>query len=584
MDKGRARREAEALRESIEYHDFLYYVKNEPVISDAVYDKLFKRLEELEAAFPALQSATSPTQRVGAPPETRLKKIKHAAPMLSLNAALEKRKVKNFLDFVDRHVNGDRHGYVVEPKFDGFSVEILYKNGRFEYGATRGDGETGEDISKNLMTIRSLPLRLQHSERMPETLAVRGEVYMSKDGFQRLNKQRIERDEFDYEIDGVVIKVDDHRHREKLGSRQRSPRWALAWKFPPQKEITRLEDIVVQVGRTGMLTPVALLQPVDVGGVTVSRATLHNADEVHKKDLRAGDTVRIARAGDVIPEVVERIKKPGRKRNSKFRMPEKCPACGAAVVREGVYYLCPAGLSCPPQITGRIIHFAAREAMDITGLGDKTAEDMVGKGLVKDISDLYRLGQEDILQLEGFAGKSASQLHAAIQEKKKPTLDRFLYALGIRHVGRRVARILSQEFSSLENLRRADRDDLAATPEVGPEIARSVAQFFEQENNRKILKRLTDAGVRIQNMSSDSRKKPLQGKTFVFTGKLENYTRKEAAGRIENMGGRAASSVSGETDYLVVGADPGSKYEEAQKQNVKVLHEQEFENLLSAKN
>jgi DNA ligase (NAD+) len=659
-------REAAALREGIDYHDYLYYVKNRPEIADAVYDKLFQRLEKLEEVFPELRSETSPTRRVGAPPEDRLKKIRHRAPMLSLNAALEQKKAEDFYDFVKRHTGDGRVGFVLEPKFDGFSVELVYENGRFKYGATRGDGEAGEDISKNLMTIRSLPLRLRKLKSAPETIAVRGEVFMSKDGFQRLNKSRIEkgqepfanprnaaagsmrqldskkvadkplevlfydilqiegkslnchwdalqqfsewglktdrhnkrctgidqiqkyrkklgekRDDFDYEIDGVVIKVDDYKHREVLGTRHRSPRWALAWKFPPKEEVTTLENIVVQVGRTGMLTPVALLQPVDVGGVTVSRATLHNEDEVRKKDIRAGDTVRIARAGDVIPEVVERIKQPGKQRGNKFNMPKRCPACAAKVYREGAYFFCPAGLSCPPQLTGQILHYAARDAMDIDGLGDKTSEDMVEKSLVKNISDLYRLSEQEILQLDGFARKSAAQLHAAIQARKKPRLDRFLYALGIRHVGQRVARVLAQKYRSLEKLRQADRENLVNTPEIGPEIARSVAQFFNRKENRRVLRGLAEAGVQVQDMPSDRKKKALEGKTFVFTGKLENHTRKKAQARVEELGGRATSSVSGETDFLVVGEQPGSKYEEAQKHNVEILDEQEFEKLLS---
>jgi DNA ligase (NAD+) len=666
LSKKEARKETGALRKGIDYHDYLYYVKNQPEISDADYDKLFHRLEELEKAFPELQADNSPTRRVGAPPEDRLKKIRHRAPMLSLNADLKQKKAKDFCDFVKRHSNGRKVSYVLEPKFDGFSVELVYENGRLKYGATRGDGKTGEDISKNLMTIKTIPLRLQGNKHSASMLAVRGEVFMSKDGFQQLNRSRIERSEepfanprnaaagimrqldskkvadkpldvifydilqikgksftshwdalqqlsdwglktdshnkrctafedirqyrnklnedregFDFEIDGLVIKVNEYERRKTLGTRHRSPRWAFAWKFPPKEEVTTLEEIVVQVGRTGMLTPVALLQPVNVGGVTISRATLHNEDEVRDKDVRAGDTVRIARAGDVIPEVVERVKKRGRKRKGSFSMPQKCPACGAKVYREGAYTFCPAGLSCPPQVTGRILHYAGRDAMNIEGLGKKTAEDMVQKGLVKDISDLYRLSKEDILQIEGFADKSATQLHAAIQKRKKVQLDRFLYALGIRHVGQRTAQVLAQRYQSLKNLRKADRQDLVNIPEIGPEIARSVAQFFKQKENRNALQGLADAGVKVEDVPSGSQKRALAGKTFVFTGKLENFTRSEAEARVEELGGRATSSVSGETDYLVVGVDPGKKYEEAKKQNVERLREQEFEKLLS---
>ncbi|MDZ7700395.1 MAG: NAD-dependent DNA ligase LigA [Deltaproteobacteria bacterium] len=432
MTQQEARKEVDALREGIDYHDYLYYVKNQPEISDARYDKLFHRLQELEDAFPDLQSDQSPTQRVGAKPVSELRKVEHATPMLSLNAGLDEKEIKRFIDFVRRHIEGENVEFVLEPKFDGFSVELVYENGELKYGATRGDGETGEDITRNLKTIHTIPLRLRNGNGTPDVLSVRGEVFMRKQGFQELNKERIEkgedpfanarnaaagtmrqldpknvadkpldilfydilyiegdeltshwdvlkhfprwglktdtnnrkassfkeirsyherlsekRDDVEYDIDGIVIKLNNYTQRERLGVRQRSPRWAMVWKFPPKEEITTLEDIVVQVGRTGMLTPVALLQPVDVGGVTVSRATLHNEDEVKKKDVRPGDTVRIARAGDVIPEVVERIPKPGQKRQEAFAMPGKCPACGADVYREGAYYFCSGRLTCP---------------------------------------------------------------------------------------------------------------------------------------------------------------------------------------------------------------------------------------------
>jgi len=664
MSLEEAREEVDALREGIDYHDYLYYVKNRPEISDALYDRLFHRLEDLEEAFPELRSSASPTQRIGAEPVDELKKVRHARTMLSLDAALEEDKIRNFHDFLRRNI-GDDFQYVVEPKFDGLSVEVVYENGVFQRGSTRGNGEVGEDISRNLMTIRSLPLRLRDGRGLPSFLAVRAEVFMPRDGFHRLNKERIERglepfanprnaaagtmrqldpknvgdkpldlffydilasepdrftshwqvltqfpawglrtsplnrqctsfdavrdyhrdladqrDEFEYEIDGVVIKVDDYRQRSSLGVRHRSPRWAFAWKFAPKKEITTLESIVVQVGRTGILTPVALLEPVDVAGVTVSRATLHNEDEVKKKDVRPGDKVRVVRAGDVIPEVVERVHEPGKKRSSAFSMPETCPVCGARVFREGAYTVCPAGLSCPAQLTGAVIHYASRNAMNIEGLGEKTARDMVRKGLVKDLSDLYRLSTEDILKLDGFARKSASQLYEAIQHTKRPRLDLFLYALGIRHVGERVARILAEAYGSLGALQKADREDLARTPEIGPEIARSVETFFEQDETQRVLERLSRYGVEILDMPKTRNAKPLADKTFVFTGSLEGYTRQEASRRVEALGGRVTSSVSAETDYVVAGESPGSKLEQSRRLNVTILDEAGFENLL----
>jgi DNA ligase (NAD+) len=384
------------------------------------------------------------------------------------------------------------------------------------------------------------------------------------------------RENLDYEIDGVVVKLDSYDLRERLGVRHRSPRWALAWKFKPKEEITALEKIVVQVGRTGILTPVALLQPVNVGGVTVSRATLHNAEEIRKKDVRPGDTVRVVRAGDVIPEILERIKRPGKKRPTPFSMPDECPACGSRVQRQGAYYLCPAGLSCPPQLIGRIAHYASREALGITGLGEQTAKDLARKELVKDIADLYRLGVDDLIALQGFAEKSAAQLHKAIQNAKNPRMDRFLYALGIRHVGPRMAQILARHYQSLEKLKNADRDELEKIPEVGAEIADSVRRFLRQKENRRVLKRLEKAGLQVRKFPAGKDGRPLGGKTFVFTGSLANYTRLEAEDLVETLGGRATSSVSGNTDYLVTGENPGSKLEEARKGNVKIIEEKAF--------
>ncbi len=670
ISKKEARQEIEALREGIEYHNYLYYVKNQPVISDALYDKLFRRLQDLEETFPEFQSDTSPTQRVGGEPLDKLKKIEHTAPMLSLNAVLNENEVRDFDRFIRRNADGQDVDYVVEPKFDGLSVEIVYRGGKFDYGATRGDGETGEDISANLKTIRAVPLILRkpEDEKVPSFLAVRAEVFMPKKGFQLLNKERLEkgeepfsnprnaaaglmrqldsknvagkpldiyfydilrvegkkffthwevlemlprwslkrdelnkkcsgfdeiasyhqelfqkRDELEYEIDGIVIKIDDLEIRDRLGTRQRSPRWALAWKFPPREEITILEDIVVQVGRTGMLTPVGLLQPVDVGGVTVSRATLHNEDEVLRKDVRPGDKVRIARAGDVIPEVVERIDEPGKKRGKKFSMPEKCPVCDTQVVREGAYYFCPAGLACRAQLVGHLIHYASRDAMNIEGLGEKIARQLVERNLVKDVADLYNLSKKDLLELDGFAEKSAGNLFEAIQNVRNARLDRFLYALGIRHVGQHVARVLAMEFRTLERLSRASYEELNNIHEIGPEIARSVSSFFEKEKNLDVLQRLKQAGVKVEERPGREEELPLKGKTFVFTGELENYTREEAKRLVEDLGGRATSSVSSQTDYLVVGQGPGSKLEDAKRLEVKILKEDDFIKLVGGR-
>lgn len=667
MEKNEAMEEITALRDGIEYHNFLYYVKNQPRISDSVYDKLFRRLQKLEEAFPELQSDTSPTRKVGVEPVDKLEKVEHTVPMLSLNAALSEKEAEEFDRFIRRNTARKYIRYVAEPKFDGLSVEVVYKDGAFQRGATRGDGRIGEDISENLKTIKPLILRLQKQENedLPSFLAVRGEVFMPKDAFQEMNKERIEkgeepfanprnaaagtmrqldskkvadkplditfyeilrivgrefsshweeleqipklglktdphnrrcfsfkevkkywkkmsdqRENLDYEIDGIVIKLDDLEARTRLGTRQRSPRWALAWKFPPKEEETRLVDIVVQVGRTGMLTPVALLDPVEVGGVTVSRATLHNEDEVRKKDVRPGDKVKVARAGDVIPEVVGRVKERGRKRRKKFSMPEKCPVCGSDIFKEGAYFFCLAGLSCQAQLIGHILHYASRDAMNIEGLGEKIVRQMVAKRMAKEVADLYSLQGKDLKSLEGFAEKSAGNLYRAIQEAKGARLDRFLYALGIRHVGQHVARVLAQEYPNLDSLRKAEREDLEKIREIGPEIAQSVVQFFEQEKNDKALKNLMEAGVKVEEMPRSREDLPLKGKTFVFTGKLDGFTRHEAEDLVGNLGARAASRVSKETDYLVAGEKPGSKLDEAKKYKVKILKENEFKNII----
>lgn len=665
LSRKEAAEQIQALREGIEYHDHLYYVENKPAISDSRYDKLFRRLEELEDAFPEFESENSPTRRVGAEPVDKLKKVKHAAPMLSLNAALSAEEVSNFNRFVHDKMDGKKAKYVLEPKFDGLSVEVVYEKGQFIRAATRGDGNTGEDVSENLKTVRSIPLHLRNGKSAPSFLAVRGEVFMPKKAFQKLNKNRVEhgqdafanprnsaagivrqldskkvadkpldvvfyeiidsddgdfashwetlktfsrwglktdshtaqcsdiseiekyhsrlsgqRGELDYEIDGVVIKLDDYQLREKLGVRQRSPRWALAWKFAPKKEVTVLEDIVVQVGRTGILTPVALLQPVDIGGVTVSRTTLHNESEVNRKDVRPGDKVRIERAGDVIPEVVERLEQSGKKRGESFSMPKQCPVCGSQVTKEGAYHLCPASLSCRAQLAGRIQHYSSRGAMNIEGLGEETVKELVERQLVEDMADLYDLSVEQLETLEGFAQKSAKKLHKSIQQARKAQMDTFLYALGIRHVGRHVARELARRFGSLDKLRKADLNELKKTREVGDEIAESVNNFFSQKQNLKVLKKLFDAGHKIEDVSKKDEELPLADTTFVFTGELEHYTRQEASWQAEDLGARVTSSVSSNTDYVVAGENPGSKIEQAKKQNVKIINEEKYEKLI----
>ncbi len=666
MSPDEARGEIDELREAIDYHDRLYYIENRPRISDAAYDRLFHRLEELEKAFPELRSENSPTQRIGAEPMESLPRVRHVSPMLSLRSGLEDGEVVGFHDFIERQAGKTASPrYVVEPKLDGFSVEIVYRDWSLERGATRGDGTTGEDITRNLRTIREVPLRLDRASGAPSYLAVRGEVLMSKNGFQRLNRSRVERGEepfanprnaaagtvrqldprhvartplqvyfyevldsddglpdthaelldtlpkwglktdphhlpcdtvdrirayredlrqrretLDYEIDGIVIKLNDRNRRAALGTRQRNPRWAFAWKFPPRKEETVLRDIVVQVGRTGKLTPVALLDPVDIGGVTVSRATLHNEGEVHRKDVRVGDRVRVERAGDVIPEVVERTGSVDKKRPPPFTMPRRCPVCSAEVVREGAYHVCTAGLSCPAQLAGRLEHYASREAMDIDGLGHKTVRQLIDRGMIRDLADLYALDTGRLRELEGFAEDSARKLRDAIQRTKEPQLDRFIYALGIRGVGEHAARVLARELGSLKTIRAAKPEDFERIGEIGTVTARSIADFFAQERNRTTLKRLAAAGVRPRALPR-GRKSTLSGKTIVITGTLEHYSRTQAKDMVERLGGRAASSVSGNTDLLVAGRNPGSKLDEARRHDVRVVDEEAFEKLVT---
>lgn len=668
LSRDQAAEEVEALREGIRHHDYLYYVKAEPAISDAVYDQLFDRLQTLESAFPSLQSENSPTQRVGAEPVSALDKREHRAAMLSLESVQADDEVAAFIEQLQRSASDGDQGsvaLVLEPKFDGLSVELIYDQGAFSSGSTRGDGYTGEDISHNLRRVAAMPMRLH---KAPSHLAVRAEIFMPRSGFTALNRERVQRgdepfanprnaaaglmrqldpnrvagrpldlfcyelleidgaaapethhelleqlpdwglktcplnrsadsleeirayheelqqqrDELDVEIDGVVIKLDDRARREALGVRARSPRWALAWKFAPREEITTLEEIAVQVGRTGILTPIALLQPVDVGGVTVSRATLHNADEVRRKDVRPGDRVRVIRAGDVIPEIAERVEQDAGTRAEPFAMPEQCPVCNTEIIREGAYHRCPAGLACEAQLIGHITHYASRDALDIDGLGEETARQLVERGLVRDLADLYQLHEADLAAMEGFGETAARKLVQAIDGSRKPSLQRFLYALGIRHIGRRMAAVLSGSFHQLDALLEAGRDALERIPEIGPETAEAVAAFFESEDNRQVIEKMRDAGVEVaqEHASGKEPAQTLSGKSFVFTGELERYRRREAQSAIEARGGRATSDVSSATDYVVIGESPGSKAERAKELGIDILDETEFERLL----
>ena len=656
------------LRDEVRRHDHLYYVENDPEISDAEYDRLFGALETIEDRFPDLATDDSPTRRVGAPPRDEFPTVEHVAPMLSLEATRERPDVDRFVERV-REAAGDGATFILEPKLDGASVEVVYEDGRLIRAATRGDGEEGEEVTDNVRTIGSVPLRLREEDRRaPSVLAVRGEAIFFLPDFQELNRTLMERDEepfanprnaaagslrqldsrvtagrplhllayevlaveegpeletdsgaldalddwgfrlpegidtaddaeaiaeyherwagrrddLDYEIDGVVVKLDEHAPREELGSTARHPRWALAFKFEPRREETRVEDIAISVGRTGKLTPVALLRPVEVGGVTVARASLHNREEVERKDVRIGDRVRIQRAGDVIPEVVERVKEPGRERGAPFHMPSQCPACGADVEQDGPLDFCPNRFECPAQLKGRIQHYAARGAMDIEGIGEETANLLVERGLVTSLADLYRLGAEDLEDLEGFAETAAGKLVGEIEDSREPELRRFLYGLGIPDVGETVARDLADHFGTLEAVREADAEELQQVPGVGPKMAAKIREFFDDPRDREAIDGLLESGVEVREAAATDTEL-LDGLTFVFTGALERWTRDEARELVESNGGRATSSVSSETDYVVVGEEPGRKADRAGEEGVPTLDEEEFAELLEEK-
>jgi DNA ligase (NAD+) len=656
-----------ALRDEIRHHDYLYYVKDRPEISDSEYDRLFRELIELEQTHPHLVTTDSPSQRVGAPPLHELLKVPHEQPMLSLDSIVEQDEVLAFDQRMKRELETMSVEYTVEPKFDGLSIELVYDRGIFTRGATRGDGTIGEDVTVNLRTIRSLPLQLHSQSSFPDHLVVRGEVYMRLDEFQTLNRRITERggeafanprnaasgslrqldstitatrplvvtcyemmalsmpippthweeldmlahwslpvptlrrlcpsieevmafhletesirDTLPYEIDGIVVKVNRRDWQSRLGMKSRSPRWALAYKFTPRKEITIVQDIVVSVGRTGTLTPLALLKPVEVGGVTISRATLHNADEVARKDIRIGDTVKVERAGDVIPAIAERVPLAGEQRTAPFLMPEHCPICGSHVGREGAYFYCTGQLVCGAQLKGAVEHFASKHAMNIDGLGKKTVAQLVDKGLVRSPADLYRLTKDDLMNLDGFADRSATLLLKSIADSKTVSLDRFLMGLGIRQVGQHIAKVLAREFASIEEIMAADQERFQQINEIGPEISESLAAYWSEPHNQAVIAQIRESGVQVGPgmATGDRRKSPLAGKTFVFTGGLDHFTRDGAQQAVEAAGARVSSSVSKKTSYVVAGRDPGSKLEQARTLGVTILTEQEFTSLI----
>jgi DNA ligase (NAD+) len=655
------------LRETIRYNDWLYYVKDAPEISDAEYDRLFKELQRLEEKHPELASPDSPTRRVGGQPAEKFPTVEHLAPMLSLDSDASAEAVARFDERLRKALPDDRVSYVVEPKLDGLSVELVYENGLLVRASTRGDGRRGEGITENVKTIRSVPLRLKgDGAAIPETLAVRGEIVLRVDGFEALNERLIsegkepfanprnaaagslrqldptitasrpleayvydvlfassldaktqwevhealiawgfrvsnrvaraadldalaeyhsetmeQRDDLPFEIDGVVIKLDDLRARDEVGSTSRHPRWAFAWKFPPRAEITRILSIIASVGRTGVVTPVAIMRPVEIGGVTVSRATLHNREEVARKDVREGDLVRVQRAGDVIPQVVERVPEDDHERGDEFRMPAECPSCGTELEERGPFSVCPNSFGCPAQLVGRIQHFGSRNALDIEGLGEETAKLLVEHDLVKRVPDLFELTADQLMELEGFAELSANNLVDAIDAARSTELARFLYGLGIPEVGVAVARDLARAFGSMEALRAADEERLEQVDGVGPIMAGRIVEFFAEPHNAANLDRLLSFMRELRAPERPAEGGPLEGKTFVFTGGLDAMSRSDAKKRVEALGAKATGSVSKKTDYVVAGEDPGSKLEKAEKLGLTVLDEKAFLDMLA---
>jgi DNA ligase (NAD+) len=662
-------KEIEKLRQEIRYHEYRYYVLDDPEISDYEFDQLMRKLQDLEREHPELVTPDSPTQRVGGKPAEQFPKVRHQVPMMSLDNTYSVEELRDFDRRVHELSGRSRVEYVAELKLDGLSMSLIYEKGVLAHGVTRGNGVEGEDVTANVKTIGSVPLRIDERKLRvighPEQFEVRGEVIMPLKMFERLNAQReaageprfanprnsaagtirqldprivaqrkldmfhyyllvggkvplkehwkaldtladmgfkvnphrrlcasfdellefvqeweTKRNELEYETDGVVVKVNDTRLWEELGNTAKSPRWAIAYKYPARQATTVVRDIRAQVGRTGTLTPVADLDPVNVGGVTVSHATLHNMDEIARLGLRIGDTVLIQRAGEVIPQVVKVVKHAPDGRE--FHMPSRCPVCGGDVFRAAgeVAYRC-VNAACPARLKESLLHFAARHAMGIDGLGEALVDQLVDRGLVKDAADLYALTQDQLAALERMGKKSAANLISEIEKSKKVDLARVIFAVGIPFVGERTAQLLAEHFGSFERLAKASEVELEQVHEIGPKTAQGIVEFFAEERNRKLIEKLRAAGVRMEQEKAVKKgPQPLAGKQFVLTGTLPHYSRDEASRMIEEAGGRVVGSVSKRTDYVVVGAEPGSKLEKARSLGVKTIDEDELLKLL----
>jgi DNA ligase (NAD+) len=668
-DVNKGKKSIEELREVINHHNYRYYVLDSPEISDAEYDELMRELKQLEAERPELVTPDSPTQRIGATPVEAFGVVEHPQPLLSLTNAFSYEELAAWHKRVSKLLGGRRFDLVCEPKIDGLAVALTYVDGLLVTGATRGDGYRGEDITQNLKTIRSIPLSV--SREAPPRFEVRGEVYLPKAGFKKLNEERAKeelplfanprnaaagsvrqldssitarrpldifiyglgwaegkavpdthweimqylkslgfkinpnialrhsldeaekyyqswlesREKSPYEADGIVAKVNSIALQQELGTVAHEPRWAIAYKFPATQGTTRLIDIGINVGRTGSLNPYAILEPVQVGGVVISSAALHNEEDIHRKDIRIGDWVVVQRAGEVIPEIVEPVVSRRTGKEKIFHMPGRCPVCGSEVIKpEGEAMHRCTNTACPSQALERIKHFVSRGAMDIDGVGEKLCQALFKAGLIKDAADLYYLTKEQLLSLERMADKSASNVLNSIEKSKDRPLARVVFALGITHVGDQYAELLAEHFHGIDDLAKASQEDLSTIPSIGPKIAESIVAFFRQKGNRQIIEKLGEAGVKLEREEVEEAKPkelPLAGLEFVLTGKLESFSRSEAEAKIKALGGKSGSDVTKKTSYVVVGADPGSKLAKAQKLGIKTLSEAEFLNFLN---
>ncbi|OPL12355.1 MAG: DNA ligase (NAD(+)) LigA [Firmicutes bacterium ML8_F2] len=658
----KARERAAELRCLLEEHNYRYHVLDEPVIADDEFDRLMKELQEIENKYPELQVPDSPTRRVGGKPLSSFDTLEHKVPMLGLDNAFSEEDLRNFDSRVRRLTGKEELDYFCELKMDGLAVSLQYEDGTFSRGSTRGDGYSGEDITANLRTIRQIPLHLFE----PFNITVRGEVYINRLDFKRLNRQREEdglmifanprnaaagslrqldpsltanrplklfvyglgehelslktqselldyleklhfpvnpnrqicrgpdavwqyclhwwekRKELPYEIDGIVVKVNEMELQQSLGNTARSPRWAIAYKYPPEEKPTTVIDIQVKVGRTGAITPVAILEPINLSGSTVQRASLHNEDLIAAKDIRIGDMVMVRKAGEIIPEIIKVIKERRNGKEKQFQMPEYCPSCGSETVRlSGESVRRCLNPSCPAQLVEKLVHFASRRAMDIDGLGPALAELLFKEGLVKNVGDLYYLTSSQLQELPRVAEKSAENLLEAVEKSKSNPLRRLLFGMGIRFVGEKAARLLAEHFGTLEKLNEASAEEIMAVDEIGLKIAQAVVSFFKTKETEPVLEKLRNAGLNFSEPRRKEGKSALAGKTFVFSGALSELTRSEAAELVEKAGGKVSSSVSGKTDYLVLGDEPGSKVEKAGELGVKIIDEKDFKVLLA---